>query len=282
MNETPTPSTGQKRSWSDLMPRLLSAAVLVPLVAVALYLGGVWLAILAGLAFAGVYREWDTMVAVEQPGLTANLLSAIVGLEPVFFALWGLWPAALLLAGGAVLVLLLGGGARIWRLAGLVGIAMVTLALISIRGEGMAGLYAALFLCVAVWLTDSAAFFAGRQIGGAKLSPDISPSKTWSGALGGLAMGVAGGFIVWLWSGGTPWWGGIVFAAVLSISGQLGDLGESALKRRFKIKDSGDIIPGHGGLMDRLDSLTLAAIVWFLIGVLHGSAGAEAADLLSW
>lgn len=282
MNPTPPPSAGQKRSWSDLMPRLLSAAVLVPIVAVALYFGGVWLGILAGLAFAGVYREWDTMVAVESPGPLANALSVIVGLEPVLFSLLGPLPALLLLVAGAVVVLLLGGAARLWRLAGLIAIALVTLALIEIRGDSIEGLYAALFLCVAVWLTDSAAFFAGRQIGGAKLSPDISPSKTWSGALGGLAMGATGGFIVWLWSGGTPWWAGTVFAAVLSISGQLGDLGESALKRRFKIKDSGDIIPGHGGLMDRLDSLTLAAVVWFLIGFVHAGLGGMATDLLSW
>jgi phosphatidate cytidylyltransferase len=145
------------------------------------------------------------------------------------------------------------------------------------------GIVAGVFLAVSVWMTDSAAFFTGRQVGGVKLSPDISPSKTWSGALGGLAMGTIGGTLVWAVATPSPWWIGTLLAALLSISGQIGDLAESGIKRYFRIKDSSDLIPGHGGLMDRLDSLTLASLVLFLIGIAHsGDIGLIASAVLVW
>jgi phosphatidate cytidylyltransferase len=131
-------------------------------------------------------------------------------------------------------------------------------------------------------MTDSAAFFTGRQIGGEKLAPDISPSKTWSGALGGLALGTGAGLLVWTLVTDSPWWIGVVLSAAISILGQLGDLGESAVKRHFRIKDSGDIIPGHGGLMDRLDSLTFGILLVLLIGATRGGIDFVAPGLLYW
>jgi phosphatidate cytidylyltransferase len=131
-------------------------------------------------------------------------------------------------------------------------------------------------------MTDSAAFFTGRQIGGEKLAPDISPSKTWSGALGGLALGTAAGLVVWILATDSPWWIGAGLAALVSVFGQLGDLSESAVKRRFRIKDSGDIIPGHGGLMDRLDSLTFGVLFIFLVGLLHSGSSDIAGGILFW
>ena len=150
------------------------------------------------------------------------------------------------------------------------------------RGTSLTGVWAGVYLGTVVWMTDSAAFFTGRQIGGEKLAPDISPSKTWSGALGGLALGTGAGLIVWVLVTDSPWWIGLVLSAIISILGQLGDLSESAVKRHFRVKDSGDIIPGHGGLMDRLDSLTFGVIFVLLVGALHAGFGAVAEGLLYW
>jgi phosphatidate cytidylyltransferase len=172
--------------------------------------------------------------------------------------------------------------ATLWRLAGLVFFAAVILALLAIRGTGNDGFIAGLFLGVAVWLTDTGAFFTGRVIGGERLAPGISPSKTWSGALGGLALGTLGGLLFWIFVVGSPWWIGGLLAASVSILGQVGDLAESAVKRRFRVKDSGDIIPGHGGLMDRLDSLTFAALLVFAVGLVHAGHGDIATGFLRW
>src|SRR5690606_11337477 len=147
---------------------------------------------------------------------------------------------------------------------------------------GTDGIWAGLYLGTVVWMTDSAAFFTGRQIGGEKLAPGISPSKTWSGALGGLALGTGAGVLVWSMVTDSPLWIGLVLSMSISILGQAGDLTESAIKRHFRIKDSGDIIPGHGGLMDRLDSLTFGAILVLFVGSLHAGYGAVAEGLLYW
>ena len=133
-----------------------------------------------------------------------------------------------------------------------------------------------------VWITDSGAFFTGRQIGGEKLAPDISPSKTWSGALGGLAAGTAAGTLVWVLVTPSPWYVGTLLAFAMSILGQIGDLAESAVKRRFKVKDSGDLIPGHGGLMDRLDSTTFGALFLLIVGGLHADFSHIAQGFLNW
>jgi phosphatidate cytidylyltransferase len=150
------------------------------------------------------------------------------------------------------------------------------------HAEASAGIWVGLFLAAAIWLTDSGAFFAGRLLGGAKLSPEISPSKTWTGAIGGLIIGTAGGMVVWIFATDSPVWIGLVIAAMVSILAQLGDLAESAAKRRFMVKDSGDIIPGHGGILDRVDSFTVGAIGLFIIGASHEGLDAVAQGVLYW
>lgn len=281
MTQTKRPEPHARRSWSDLQPRIVSALVLVPVTVVALLLGGVWLALLIGATFGGVYREWDSMVSGQRPGWLANGLSLLVFCVPVVDALFGV-QVALYISGAMAVVVLIVPGARIWRLVGIVYLSLVVMALVAIRGTDVSGIYAGVFLGLAVWMTDSGAFFSGRLLGGAKLSPEISPSKTWSGATGGLVIGALSAFICWGVAGGSPLWLGFLFALLLSVAGQLGDLMESAIKRRFKIKDSGDIIPGHGGLMDRLDSLSFAALVMFIIGAGHLGIGEVAHGFLYW
>ena len=170
----------------------------------------------------------------------------------------------------------------VWRIVGLVLFGALITCLMAMRGTGTAGIWAGLYLGTVVWMTDSAAFFAGRQIGGEKLAPDISPSKTLSGVLGGLALGTGAGLVVWLWLTESPIWIGILLSATISVLAQAGDLAESAVKRFFRIKDSGDIIPGHGGLMDRLDSLTFGVFLVVIVGATHAGFEAIAAGLLNW
>jgi phosphatidate cytidylyltransferase len=145
-------------------------------------------------------------------------------------------------------------------LAGLGYVVLAMVALAWLRADPAGGRPALIFLVAVVWCSDIGAYLAGRLIGGRKLAPSISPGKTWSGAAGGLLAAVAGAEVVAALWNGRP--GPAMLAAiVLGVASQLGDLLESAVKRRFGVKDSSHLIPGHGGLLDRLDGLMAAAVV---------------------
>jgi len=159
--------------------------------------------------------------------------------------------------------------------AGLLGPALL-------RRDPEWGLTALLFLFATVWITDIFAYLCGRMIGGPRLWPALSPNKTWSGAFGGLIGGVAAGCGV-AYASGTAKLGMIgVMALLLSVLAQAGDLLESTVKRRFGAKDAGGLIPGHGGLMDRLDGFLVAALAALVIGILRDGTGAPARGLLVW
>lgn len=269
------------RSWTDLGPRVASAAVLIVVTAAGLYVGGYAFAALVGVVFAGCYREWDRMVTLRPLTILGGILIALVGLSAAIYPLAGPLATMGLIALGCVAALVRR-QAAIWRIAGLSFFGLIIIALLAIRGAGPDGFAAGLLLGVVVWLTDTGAFFTGRFIGGERLAPDISPSKTWSGALGGLGFGTLGGLLFWQYVTASPWWIGVLLSAGISILGQLGDLAESAIKRRFRIKDSGDIIPGHGGLMDRLDSLTFPALLVLTVGWAHAGYGDIATGFLRW
>jgi phosphatidate cytidylyltransferase len=169
-----------------------------------------------------------------------------------------------------------------WAAGGVLYAGMAYLGPALLRRDAQLGLTALLFLAATVWMTDICAFAAGRAIGGPLLWPAVSPGKTWAGAVGGLAGGIAAGVLVAYASGiGDLPAVGIV-ALLLSVLTQLGDLFESAVKRRFDAKDSGGLIPGHGGLMDRLDGFLVAAVAALLIGVLRNGTDAPAVGLLIW
>lgn len=268
--------------WSDLGPRLASAVVLIALTATALYIGGVVFSAVVGAVFAGAYREWETMVtrAPLTPG--GMTLIGLVALSGLVYPVFGPFGTIAVIAVACVLAVGIRGEAAPWRVIGLVIYGSIIIAALAMRGDTIEGVWAGVYLGTVVWMTDSAAFFTGRQIGGEKLAPAISPSKTWSGALGGLALGTGAGLLVWVIVTDSPWWIGLILSATISILGQLGDLSESAIKRHFRIKDSGDIIPGHGGLMDRLDSLTFGVLLVLLVGALHAGYGSVAEGLLYW
>lgn len=279
----PRPSTAtSRRSWADVGPRLISAAVLIALTATALYVGSYLFAAVVGAVYGGAYREWETMVSRAPLTPMGWVLISLVAVSGLVYPAFGLVGSVLTIAIACILALFMEAEHRVWRVAGLVLLGALVISILAMRGTGGAGIWAGVYLGTVVWMTDSAAFFTGRQIGGEKLAPDISPSKTWSGALGGLALGTGAGLLVWFWLTESPIWIGLILSAIVSVLGQAGDLAESAIKRHFRVKDSGDIIPGHGGLMDRLDSLTFGVFFITLVGLVHAGYGAIAEGLLYW
>lgn len=168
-----------------------------------------------------------------------------------------------------------------WIALGVVYAVAALLASIAVRLDPVWGFSALMFVLLVVWMTDIGGYFAGRGIGGPKLWPRVSPKKTWAGAIGGLVLSVAVaiGFAI----GGVGRAGAlIVVAVVLTVLSQLGDLFESAVKRRFGVKDSSHIIPGHGGLLDRLDGYVFAIVAAALIGFFHGGADGVGRGLMVW
>jgi phosphatidate cytidylyltransferase len=169
-----------------------------------------------------------------------------------------------------------------WLAAGVVYAAVLLFAPVILRRDPALGTVAILFLFAIVWGTDVAAYFAGRALGGPKLWPAVSPKKTWSGAFGGTLGGVAAGIAVLAIAGLAISPMVVVVAVVLSAVSQAGDLLESAIKRRFGAKDASQLIPGHGGLMDRLDGFLTAVLAAVMVGLLRGGLDGPARGLLVW
>jgi len=275
----------------NLTVRVASAAVLVPVALACTFAGGwIFLAVCA-VAAGTILWEWTALVAASgdprilAPGW-ATLFAAtmLAGLDLPQAALATVAAGALLtgLVAGlrpqrsdTAYIATWAGGGVLYAGAGLLGPVLL-------RRDPEWGLTALLFLFATVWGTDIFAYFCGRTLGGPLLWPQVSPRKTWSGAVGGLAGGVAAGLAVAYASGvGTL---GIIggMGLLLSVLAQAGDLFESAVKRRFGVKDASHIIPGHGGVMDRLDSFVVAAAAALLIGVIRQGTGAPARGLLVW
>ena len=158
------------------------------------------------------------------------------------------------------------GGSGLLLVSGLAWITLAAAALVALRTDPSAGRANVMFVVLLVWATDIGAYTAGRAVGGPRLAPRISPGKTWSGAAGGLLAAVVAGILVAAAQGPAPRLpAAAAVAAFLSIIGQAGDLLESLAKRHFGVKDSGNLIPGHGGALDRLDAtLAVLPVAWLL------------------
>jgi phosphatidate cytidylyltransferase len=250
-----------------LRQRAVSSVVLATGALVVVMAGG-WLFIAAVLVAAVIMAgEWTRLAGAAPP--TGILVAVVAAGTPIL--------AVLALAGGAgawalavmLLAPLLGigiavglGGDRLDRVAGgAIYVGLPALALVWLRTDPAAGAVHVLWLMLVVWCTDICAYFVGRSIGGPKLAPRISPGKTWAGLVGGMGgAGVVGGLMA-LTSGAGFWFAAVV-ATVLAVVAQVGDLFESALKRDAGVKDSGHLIPGHGGLLDRIDGLLFASPVF--------------------
>ncbi|MDB5562095.1 MAG: hypothetical protein JWN11_1513, partial [Hyphomicrobiales bacterium] len=180
MSATPEPRSKlwfiNPRAWPDLAPRLGSAAVLIAITVISLYFGGYVFAAVVGAVFAGAYREWETMVTLRPLTPFGIVLIGLVALSGLAYPLLGPIGTGLLVAIGTVAAILRGGEGALWRAAGLLFFGLVIVATLAVRGTGQLGILAGVFLGTVVWLTDTGAFFTGRQVGGEKLAPEISPS----------------------------------------------------------------------------------------------------------
>lgn len=260
-----------------LKTRTLSALVLAPPALLAAWAGGYPFALLAAVASALMCWEWHR-IACGGFG-TAGKLSA------VFCAVAALWTvhdpdSALVMVGVASLLSFLlvcpVHGRRLWSGLGALYVGLPTVALVWLRGEPVHGAATVWWLLLAVWATDIGAYASGRTFGGPLLMPLVSPKKTWSGLLGGMACAaLAGAGVAWAEGvAGLPWVA--LASAGLAVVAQAGDLFESWVKRRWGVKDSSAIIPGHGGVLDRVDGLLAAAAAVALLALLTGRA------VLSW
>jgi phosphatidate cytidylyltransferase len=254
--------------------------VLGPLTLGCIWLGGWPFLLLLLLALAGLGWEWVRLCGFGSTNGPGNWAASVfgIGLLPAAAALaWVGWvPAGLVLlglgaavlrfraVGGVAAAAVRAGPSAAWLVGGLFGLGCAGMALALLRQDGLAGHSNLLGLVLLVWASDIGAYLAGRLLGGPKLAPRISPAKTWSGAAGGLAAALAMG-LGWALLVGTTFWGPIIVALLLGLATQGGDLLESGAKRRFGVKDSSALIPGHGGLLDRLDGLLAAAPVAALL-----------------
>jgi phosphatidate cytidylyltransferase len=265
------------KASSELGLRILSGVVMATIAIAAAVLGGWWLAglmlILAlsvvheWFAMTGCAGKWAAMAAVVAIWIAMSAYTGDSGHLPVGLALYLLFMGAV---GTAMFSLIRRGGeGGGWAAAGTAYAALPLIALLWIR-EAEGGDRALLWLFFVIWSTDTAAFIAGKLIKGPKLAPAISPGKTWSGAVGGLVgatiVGVALASLL-----SEELVRAAVLAVLVSLAAQVGDLLESGIKRRFGVKDSGQIIPGHGGVMDRLDSLVVAAPVFAIVFTLFAA-----------
>jgi phosphatidate cytidylyltransferase len=170
----------------------------------------------------------------------------------------------------------------LWLVAGVLYAGIFLVSMLSLRSDQHLGLIALIWLFALIWTADIAAYFIGGALGGPKLWPAVSPNKTWSGAIGGTIGGLVAGATALVAAGLSLRPIHALVMLVVVIAAQLGDLMESAIKRRFGVKDSSQLIPGHGGLMDRCDSLVAAAAVALSIGLARAGIHAPAEGLLLW
>jgi phosphatidate cytidylyltransferase len=268
----------------DLVRRVVSSLALVPLAIGTAWLGGWSFALLWFAGSVVVLWEWNRLILPDAPpvllgGEVAALGAAVVLLR--FFWNPGFALIALGIGAGIALALSPRGRSR-WAIGGLIYAAAVVAGPVILRDDAALGFIAILWLFALVWGTDVGAYFAGRSIGGPKLWPQLSPKKTWAGFIGGSLVGTALALVV-VWVAGLPVTVPLVMVSVmLAMASQGGDLFESFVKRRFSAKDAGTLIPGHGGVMDRLDGFLVAAILAALIGLARGGFGRPAAGLLVW
>jgi phosphatidate cytidylyltransferase len=273
----------------NLVMRVLAALVLAPLAIAIAYAGGWLWATLVTLASIGLYVEWLMIVGLARETRVSASGVAALAIGGICLIAGRIDAALIVLAIGLVAVALVSPERRNWTATGFLYAASAEIAAVLVRLDSGEGFVALVFVLLVVWVTDIGGYFAGRGIGGPKLWPRVSPKKTWAGAVGGFvaSLVVAVGFVPLDPNKMDPQLAIkmgplLLVAALLSIVSQLGDLFESAVKRRFGVKDSSQIIPGHGGLLDRLDGLVAAIVAAAIFGVLRGGADGVGRGLMVW
>lgn len=249
-----------------LTKRLLSALLLVPVALASVWLGGWSFALLVIGALATMAWEWGRLGPEPATAVAATLAAALLpGFAVIVLMSGQLSQALALLAIGAAIAAALTAAARVQGVdhvaLGVVYLGLPAVALVWLENRPEVGASLVAWLLAVVWATDICAYAVGRTVGGAKLAPRISPGKTWAGLFGAMVGAGLTGAVIGAALGGWPFLAGLLGAA-LAVVAQAGDLFESALKRRRGVKDSSHLIPGHGGVLDRVDGLLFAAPVY--------------------
>ena len=266
---------------SNLLMRIAAALVLAPIAIVCAYIGGLlWIALVTLVAI-GLFVEWRFVIGASRDLPATSAGAVVLLIAGISLAIGRIESAALILGLGLVAVVVLAPQRRGWSGAGFFYAAAAQMASVLVRLDHFEGLVALILVLLVVWVTDIGGYFAGRGIGGLKLWPRVSPNKTWAGAIGGFiaSLMVATGFAAF---GFGKTWPMLLLGAALSIASQLGDLFESAVKRHFGVKDSSHIIPGHGGLMDRLDGFVAAIVLAAIFGLLRGGLDGVGRAIMVW
>jgi phosphatidate cytidylyltransferase len=275
------PAATAEQGSRNLFLRVIVAVVLAPTALAIAYAGGwLWTALVT-LASIGLYVEWLMIVGVARERRVVIAGSVALAISGLCLALGLIDTSLAVLAIGCIAVIGLGPERSGWRVAGFFYASAAEVASVLVRLDQVWGFVALILILLVVWVTDIGGFFAGRGIGGPKLWPRVSPKKTWAGAVGGFvaSLAVSGGFVAFGLGKSGPV---LLLGALLSIASQLGDLFESAVKRRFGVKDSSDLIPGHGGLMDRLDGFVAAVVMAAIFGLLRGGVDGVGRGLMVW
>ena len=271
--------------WGDLGVRTASAVVLIPAVIACTWFGGIWFKGFVLLLAVLIAHEWASMVHPKNPAqyalhmgaaLCGAILPDLVGVGIALLVILGLAGVSIFMACNER------SGSSKWSCLGIFYVGFPTLALILLRGDSHYGFAAVLWVFLVVWSADILAYFAGRIIGGPKLAPVISPKKTWAGLGGAVAGSALVSFIFACVTQLNGVWSLAILAGCLAVVEQAGDLFESSLKRFHGVKDSGKLIPGHGGVIDRVDGLIAVAVAAALIGVFHEQGANAARGLLRW
>ncbi|MBS0529915.1 MAG: phosphatidate cytidylyltransferase [Proteobacteria bacterium] len=270
-----------ERGSRNLLTRVIAALVLAPLAIAIAWAGGPLWTTLVTLASVGLYVEWLMIVGTVHERRTVAAGTTALVVSGLFLALGHNAYSLIVLVIGVAAVAVVSQQLRLWTVLGFCYAAAAEFASTLMRLDGTYGFVALMFVLLVVWVTDIGGYFAGRGIGGPKLWPRVSPKKTWAGAVGGFvaSLAVAAGFADFDFGRMAPL---LLLGAVLSVASQLGDLFESAVKRRFGVKDSSQIIPGHGGLLDRLDGFVAAIVLAALFGFLRGDANGVGHALMVW
>ncbi len=281
----PEVPAGQPPKWGDLGLRALSAAILIPAVLADVWAGGIWFHLFVALVGILMAQEWVAIVHRQNPiQFALHSAGAMCGaLLPLDAGMTGALAAvAVLCAMSIALALYEDANGPFWRYLGVAYVSLPPIALVVLRDDPDYGIAAIIWVMVSVWAADSLAYFAGRIIGGPKLAPRLSPKKTWAGLGGAMAGSAIAATLAAIWLGLSGIGILALLAAGLAIVEQAGDLFKSAMKRHFGVKDSGRLIPGHGGIIDRVDGLVAVATAAAVIGVLRAGVEHAGAGVLLW